>query len=250
MDTIHLLTYGSGYEIRSDITNGDLEVIRRCVMEQYQIMCNTSVDSFCEFRRAFLNSSHKQLSVFERTLPRRSCHSILRQKWVREFCREINFLPLDTYGLGWPALTWRYVAPSSSAEIRGAHRDSWFRLANGEKKLICEHIPLACQTIKVWIALAVETGKSGLLAASGTNKCVFPGEYNIAIVDGIKKPVISMPSLNDGLELLMIKEGQYVIFGENLVHAGAQTKSDTARISLEFTLAPKNYTPLPYTCYS
>ena len=52
--------------------------------------------------------------------------------------------------------------PNRTEDYRGLHRDAWFRYALDDPAWIDPEMLSQLQTIKVWIALNVECGLSGL----------------------------------------------------------------------------------------
>lgn len=240
------LVSGPGYLVCDDIASNDCGDISILVAEAYAKLFSIPVPTLDDFPLLYNSNSYQNLNVFQRTLDINQTTKILSQQWITNLCASMNLEPVDTYNFGWPALTWRYVPPFNESVIRGAHRDVWFRLVNGESKVINETLPLPCQTIKIWVALNITKGKSGLLVCPNSQKSAYEDEYIVSQADNILKPIVSNPVINDDLRLLDMSSGQYVIFGENLIHAGAPNKSQSARISLEFTLAAKGYCPKPY----
>ena len=128
------------------------------------------------------------------------------------------------------------------------HRDSWFRLNNKESKIIDDKKNTHIQTVKIWIALNVVLGKSGLLIAPHSQKSSKPG-FSVVKSDGYLKPLINSHEEIPKMDIANTPSGSYIIFGEDLIHGGAPNTSDECRISLEIPLGPKNYKARPYSRY-
>lgn len=177
------------------------------------------------------------LSVFDRTLNKDMALDICDRPWLKELCNELGYFPIDAYGFGYPCFTWRLMRPSQANDLRGVHRDAWFRFALNLPAVIDQEMPAQLQTIKIWIALNVEPGNSGLLISPGSQNENTPG-FVVVQKDGLTKPMVNQSEV-DYSKFIHAKteNGCMILFGEQLMHGGAPTNTSVARISLEFTLA-------------
>ena len=113
-----------------------------------------------------LQERFSTLSVFDRTLSSNLALRILKNEWLNNLVNILEYYPIDAYGFGYPSFTWRLMRPGQSDDLRGLHRDAWFRLAINQPTKIDTKASLQLQTIKVWLALNVEPK---------CLDCLFPG---------------------------------------------------------------------------
>ena len=184
------------------------------------------------------------LNVFDRTLNKEYSEQLACLPELTELGDYFDYKIVDSYHNGYPAFTWRITRPNAPGDFRPIHKDAWFRYAYKSENIINSDLPPQLQTVKVWIAMAVTCGKSGLLVVPESQKNIDYPRFQIKEVDNLTKPVINEKQLNSILPILApITNNSLIIFGEQLIHGGAPNKSDQCRISLEFTLGPKNYIP-------
>lgn len=132
-------------------------------------------------------------------------------------------------GSGWPEIYWRIVRPGNS-DIGDYHADKWFwDLGHGE-------IPKGMKRLKIWIAIEVESGKSGL--------CVIPGSHlktDWKYHGKVDHTGIAKPHFDEDVSQLNVfnvptEPGDFIVFHDGLIHRGMENKSDKTRVSLEATL--------------
>ena len=135
----------------------------------------------------------------------------------------------DEENMGYPNIYWRLVRPWKEKDIGPVHRDEWFWILNQSYKM-----PKDKRRIKIWIPLAIEPGKSGLLVEENSHKrndIEWDGEER----HGIIKPIlITNPDKLD-LKLAEAKLGDGIIFHDKLIHGGKLNTGDKTRVSIEFT---------------
>jgi len=137
----------------------------------------------------------------------------------------------DEEGLGWPNIYWRIVRPREANDVGPMHRDSWFWDLNESYT----KPSYSFKRIKVWIPIHINTGLNGLLVEdySHHRKDIrFKGEERY----GLKKPMLINPPGDINSHLLKVKEGEAIIFNDNLLHGGAINKAEKCRVSIEFTM--------------
>ena len=241
---LRILESGKGFYVSERLDCQELDRVWSHVMHSFKKNFKLQKVS----RKCMLNvhldpSSHKRfktLSVFDRTLNKDMAFDICERLWLRELTDELGFYPIDAYGFGYPSFTWRLMRPGHSNDLRGLHRDAWFRYALNEPALVDIEIPIQLQTIKVWIALDVVLGSSGLLVWPGSQNNDFPG-FSVIRRDGLIKPAVNETEVDySKFVLAPTQNGSVVLFGEQLMHGGAPTNTSTSRVSLEFCLATPN----------
>ena len=249
---INELHSGKGFWISDPIDHLEFTEIKTVVYNSIRDVFSLGIDypdsKIPYLFQDFKNSVDLQRSVFERTISHSNAKKISSLKFINTVCSKLFSVPADVHSLGYPSFTWRYTRPNQPHDIRSAHRDAWFRLVNKEKKMIRDDLPSTLQTTKVWIAINVVESKSGLMVMPNSQHQIFDSEYTIHDVDNIVKPVISREfSERVSLELAPLLNSHFIVFGEDLVHAGAPNLSTQARISLEFAVAHEEYVAQRYT---
>ena len=183
------------------------------------------------------------LSVFNRTLCSSSSKELAAEDFIQYLSRQLGMKVTDSYGLGYPTFTWRITRPGRSEDFRDIHRDCWFRLINGEAKIIDGSRPGCLQTCKAWLSLHTVKEKSGLLVSPYSHKRA-DLSYDAIGRDGIMKPLIKRQKLSDiPLICEASSPNEVILFGEDLIHGGAPNISNACRISLEIPFSPHHYQP-------
>ena len=248
---VNELVHGYGFKIAKVIPIKDFQKIKYFVKESFKENFKIENDiSFEDIKNMHNNIDWERnrppLTVEDRTLKREFALELYKQKWLEEICRLLNYKALDDWNLGYPSFTWRITRPNRKEDFRPVHRDVWFRLCNGEKRIIDNQKSIEIQTIKLWISLHSVPGKSGLLVAPNSHKKELPGFTRVQ-QDGFIKPYINKDELtNIETYCLNTEPGDTVFFGEKLLHGGAPNLSNTCRISLEICLCPLTYKPLSH----
>jgi len=235
------LRFGSGYEIVPALDSGSLDSLWDCVLDGFSSCFGLDSPSKKDMITIHLSESadsrFADLSVLDRTLKAESSRMLIQEPWLRNLSSSLGYYPVDAYGHGYPSFTWRLMRPGMSQDLRGVHRDVWFRTAAGNPEIIDPSIPSQIQTIKVWVALNVQPNKSGLLVSPGSQLEDKP-TYSAVFKDGAVKPsVVESEVSPEKFVHADTANGSMVLFGEQLMHGGAPTHSDSSRVSLEFTLA-------------
>lgn len=229
-----------GY-ILSQISSQDLALIQLAIFEQYlhtiQIVCPRRVSAY---RKAGLSSYHsvyqpddfhhgrtwvKSARVlgpqFVQTLQKTDFFKNLRQVFG-------SFLVSDEENFGWPNVYWRLVRPGSS-DIGPVHADKWFwDLGHGT-------MPQGYSRVKLWLAIAAQPGKSGLMVLPGSHKKSDWKYHGIEKNDQMK-PVFDEDVSSLNMLDLPLNPGQFILFHDELLHGGMPNLSESTRVSLEFTL--------------
>ena len=247
--TLQELNTGKGYTIGGcDATS--LDLIWDLVLESFSGIFSIASPDRNDMINIHNNPRYKDcfpsLSVYDRTLSKEASKKIIQSDFVQELQCLLPYSPAADNGFTWPSFTWRLVRPAQSSDFRALHRDRWFRVGlfglseTGGPLKIAAETPFNIQTIKVWLALNVVPGKSGLLVSPSSQLFDEPS-FKLHHIDNMIKPII-IESESNVLPLIHADtcNGQYVLFGENLVHGGALTETPTSRVSLEFTLACKD----------
>jgi len=136
-------------------------------------------------------------------------------------------------GSEWEEVYWRIVRPGST-DVGGFHADKWFwDLGHG-------NIPDGYKRIKIWIAIEVVKNKSGLSIIPGSHLRHDWKYHGKEDHTGITKPQFDEDIAKLNVVDLSTDPGDYVVFNDELIHAGMPNQSDETRVSLEATLLVPN----------
>tara|TARA_R110001583_G_scaffold131271_1_gene282996 strand:- start:8986 stop:9729 length:744 start_codon:yes stop_codon:yes gene_type:complete len=228
-----------GFFVGSMITE-DINVLRNLVREQYLCRILTlcplyskqlfecSMNQYHKFSKRI---DHKELwPKRARILGPSSLNTFKGLRFFKDLEKELNISEITgEEQSGWQEVYWRIVRPGN-ADIGNFHADRWFwDMGHGD-------IKQGCRRLKIWIALETVIGKSGLRVLPGSHKKQNWKYHGQNDHTGVTKPVF-----NEDLSQLHIydvptKPGDFIVFHDDLVHAGMPNQSDLTRVSLEATL--------------
>lgn len=184
------------------------------------------------------------MTMIERTLDSDHAQLVMCQPWFRSLMENMSMLPLDAYNLDIPCFTVRVTRPGHPEDVGPLHKDVWFWNIAGRPSIIDSKLPPTLQTVKVWVGLEVERELSGLLVVPHSQKDLHYPSYDVIEKKGYKKPVINK-RYSESIQPIHTasKSGDFVVFGEQLVHGGAINRGSKPRVSLEVACAS------PSQCY-
>lgn len=135
----------------------------------------------------------------------------------------------DIEGLGRPEIYWRIVRPGQAGDVSGPHADTWFYQYTN-------NMTEAQQTglIKVWIAVNVEPGMSGLAVMDDSHLKDWPNHAEVR--HGRPKPVLDVDPADLDLVCVDTAPGEAIVFNIRLLHAGIPHTGAESRISMEFAI--------------
>ena len=137
-----------------------------------------------------------------------------------------SFKISDDYKIGRENVLMRFVRPHEDSDVGPFHCDRWFLEVMGFDEFK-GFVP-----IKIWTAVCVSPGDSGLFLCPYSHKKKW--EYEVIDV-GMKKP-----TFKTGQEftpvLFQSLPGDCAVFGYDFLHGGHKTYGDKTRVSLEFTI--------------
>jgi ectoine hydroxylase-related dioxygenase (phytanoyl-CoA dioxygenase family) len=137
----------------------------------------------------------------------------------------------DTIVEGREEVYWRIVRPGVIGDVGPIHADKWFHNVLGSGYGM---FPPGITTVKIWIPIYCESGRSGLIVVPNSHKRDWRYEY--VEKNGFKKPAILEDVDNLGGELVPTDPGTLLIFNERLLHGGAVNRGEMTRVSIEITL--------------
>ena len=127
--------------------------------------------------------------------------------------------------------------PNSPSDIGPIHRDSWFWQLNTDVFPSYN----SYSRLKCWIDISTSVGQSGLLVEPNSHKRMdinWHGAYR----DGIQKPLLDTNHDQLNMEMVSTKQGQCILFNDDLLHGGSLNLDNRPRISFEFTILFKTVT--------
>ena len=136
---------------------------------------------------------------------------------------------IDIGGVGYPEIYWRLVRPGKASDVAGPHTDAWFwEYTNG--------ISPVAQTgiIKVWIAIDLIPGASGLSLVPGSHLKHWP--HHTEWRHDMLKPVLDVDEATLSLVCVDTEPGEAIVFHRRLLHKGMVHQGDACRTSIELAV--------------
>lgn len=136
----------------------------------------------------------------------------------------------DTIIEGRQEIYWRIVRPGAASDVGPFHADKWFHnvLGSGEGMF-----PPGVVTVKIWIPIYCEPGKSGLIVVPDSHTRDW--RYDYVEKGGFPKPEIQEDVAPLGV-LVPTEPGTLLMFNERMLHGGAVNRGDMTRVSTEITM--------------
>lgn len=174
-----------------------------------------------------------------RVLPKESVLEIKKLPFLTTLKQEFGEFALsDIYDtkqhIGHEEVYWRLVRPQQASDVGPLHKDRWFHGAfnSGYGMFPDDEV-----TLKLWIPIFCEPGKSGLRLLGGSH--LKDWKYHIEVTDGVPRPVPDEDLSKLGAELIATEPGNILLFHENVLHGGALNSGDSTRVSVEITMVLK-----------
>lgn len=138
----------------------------------------------------------------------------------------------DTIVTGRREVYWRIVRPGIATDVGPLHADAWFHavLGGGDQGMFAPET----ETVKIWIPVACEPGRNGLMVVPDSHKRDWPHRYERK--GGFLKPELEPGFAYPEGELVLTRPGTLLMFNERLLHGGAVNLGGTTRISAEITM--------------
>lgn len=233
------ITNGQGFFV-SSMSNDELYVLRSLIREQYlarllmiapkdvKLFYQTEMSNYHELSDKI--EHRKMWPKNSRILGPNAFETIFALPFFQTLKEHLDIQAVATEeGCGWQEMYWRIVRPGNS-DIGDYHADKWFwDLGHG-------NMPQGLKRLKIWIAIEVELGKSGLCVIPDSHLKTdwkYHGEVDHT---GIAKPKFDEDVNQLNLYNVPTEPGDFIIFHDGLIHRGMENKSDKTRISLEATL--------------
>jgi len=241
MDTLSLdiLENGAGFAVGSMSAN-ELETIRTIIREQYlHRLLVQSPKQVHKFFNVPMTQYHQLSDLIDhramwpkttRIVGPASMDRIKSLPFFKNLTDIFDIKALATEeGCGWQEMYWRIVRPGQS-DIGDYHADRWFwDLGHGT-------MPDGMRRIKIWMAIEVVEGESGLLVLPESQKRTDWAYHGEVDHTGIAKPKFDEDISQLNIYNVPTKSGDFIVFHDDLIHRGMANESTETRISLEATL--------------
>lgn len=235
-----------GYSADMTLTPTELEIFRQHIHDHwFNVIQTARPDLANEAKASGIQNYHqisdrvdhsKLWSKFNRVLPQKVVKHIKTLPFISRL-KEIfgDFAISDVYDTkqhhGEEEIYWRLVRPNSPTDVGSLHRDSWFHNSfNGGYGMF----PKGTVTVKVWIPIYCEPGKSGLALVAGSH--LREWKYHVETAGGAVKPILDEDPSQIDAKLIPTEPGNMLIFNENVLHGGVVNRGEKTRVSVEITL--------------
>jgi len=174
-----------------------------------------------------------------RVLPQDSVQQIKTLSFLDTLKKEFGeFAISDIYDTeqhyGQEEIYWRLVRPGIETDVGPLHKDKWFHGAfNSGYGMFAEDEV----TVKIWVPIFCEPGKSGLALAAGSH--LKEWKYHIEVTEGVPRPKPDEDLSTAGATLIPTEPGNMIIFNEGILHGGVVNHSNKTRVSVEITMVMK-----------
>lgn len=243
--------FGSpGYSTDLRLSPEELQVFRDAIDGQWLAAISSEYPQHVEtFRKHGLAHYHKFAHLIDhgklwfkehRLLPQKDVDRISALPFMKTLQREFGDFSISdvVYGNtiveGRQEIYWRIVRPDHESDVGPIHADKWFHNVLGEGYGM---FPPGVQTVKIWIPIYCEPGKSGLIIVPESHKREWRYEY--VNKGGYQKPELREDPDTLGGFLVPTEPGTLLMFNERTLHGGAVNKGDMTRVSTEITMVFK-----------
>ena len=238
---------GPGYSTDLCLTADEFEFFRFTIEEQWLARIAAQHPEHEEsFHKLGLENYHKLSHLVDhktlwgkesRLFPQKAVDIIKQLPFMETLRAEFGEFTLsdvvhgDTIVKDRQEIYWRLVRSEAPSDVGPIHADKWFHNVLGSGYGM---FPQGVVTIKIWIPIYCEPGKSGLIVIPDSHKSDWRYEY--VEKDGFKKPVILEDVDKLGGVLVPTDPGTLLIFNDRLLHGGAVNRGGITRVSSEITL--------------
>ncbi len=235
-----------GYSADLKLTDEELGVFRQYVNDHwlsvisaaYPELTNDAVHCGVEnYHQISDRLDHNKIwCKCNRVLPQTAVKKIKSLPFVARLKQEFGeFSISDIYDTeqryGQEEVYWRLVRPNVQSDVGSLHRDCWFHETFNEGKgMFAEDVT----TVKVWIPIYCEPGKSGLALVGGSH--LRDWKYHFETINGLAKPKLDEDLSKINAQLIPTAPGNMLIFNENVLHGGVLNRGEKTRVSAEITL--------------
>lgn len=235
-----------GYSADMKLTASELEVFRQHINNHWLMTIDAAYPELTKEAQSYGIHNYHQISdrldhsklwtKQSRVLPQTAVNAIKSLPFIHRLKQEFGEFEIsDIYDTkqhhGEEEIYWRLVRPNKPTDVGSLHRDSWFHGAfNGGYGMF----PEGTVTVKVWIPIYCEPGKSGLAIVAGSH--LREWKYHVETVNGGVKPILDEDPSKIDAKLIPTEPGNMLIFNENVLHGGVVNQGMNTRVSVEITM--------------
>jgi hypothetical protein len=236
-----------GYSTDLHLSQYELDFFRETIEEKWLECIATQYPEYEDsFRKLGLPNYHKLSHLIDhkalwgkesRLFPQKTVNQIKKFPFMETLAAVFGEFSISDVVLGEKIVTdrkeiyWRIVRPDAVSDVGPIHADKWFHNVLGSG---CRMFPPGKATVKIWIPIYCEPGRSGLIVVPDSHKRQWQYEYVDNV--GFKKPFI-IEDVDDLSRVLVPTDpGTLLMFNESLLHGGAVNSGSTTRVSSEITL--------------
>ncbi|MAQ88912.1 MAG: hypothetical protein CMM03_03560 [Rhodopirellula sp.] len=226
-----------GYQIFDALTPSELHLVQSIILSKINELGKSESINFSDWHSLLSSYTSNFSHLHSRLAPKPirlfsgdDLDAVLKLSIFNRIRNDLgSFLISDEELYGFPEIYWRLVRPNTYSDVGPLHADGWF--------WDCNHWIMPHSTdkrVKIWVPIAAEPNLNGLLVVNESHNDSLMS-YDVKVIDGKKKPVISS-IIPDSLPVLLpLRPGQALAFNDSLLHGGAFNNAITPRISFEFT---------------
>ncbi len=235
-----------GYSADMRLEAFELEVFRQLVRDHWlkvidgvhpELTKEAQTIGIDKYHQISDRMNHSRLwTKTHRILPQSSVDKIKSLPFIAKLQEEFGpFSISDIYDtkqhFGQQEIYWRLVRPNQPGDVGSLHRDSWFHDSFNEGYGM---FPEGTVTIKVWIPIYCEPGKSGLAIVAGSH--LRQWNYHLEMHNGSAKPILDEDLSTVDAKLIPTEAGNMLIFNEDVLHGGVVNHGEKTRVSAEITM--------------
>ena len=221
------------------LSNDDYNLIIELIENHFKKLIKKSNEKFTNKDKINLKNYHNAFkkidhsSIFtkkNRLLGKKDCEKIIKHTKLFQNLKNIfgKIFVTDEEKVGHSNIYWRCVRPKPYKDVGPFHKDKWFW------DLGCGKLNKNYQRVKIWISILSDNKKLGFRFVKGSAAKNY--NYSSEFRHHIVKPIFNDKNLKKK-DILSFngKKGSFIVFNDELLHAGEVIDSKKCRFSLEFT---------------
>jgi hypothetical protein len=242
-DILFEVMQSPGYSVGLSLTAEELQLFRDMIESQWLATINKEYPEYADqFKSIGVSRYHELAHLLDhnvvwnkanRCLPEADVQILKSQPFFSSLQEifgdfKISDVVYDSTNVpGKEEIYWRLVRPNVATDVGPLHADKWFHEL-GQGGLSSSKPDF---TIKVWIPIFCEPGKSGLMVVPDSHEKEW--RHGSVLVKGRLKP-----TFEDIAEPILIETlpGDMLIFREETLHGGAVNLGEQTRVSAEITM--------------
>jgi hypothetical protein len=233
-----------GYFSKIGLSEQELARLREIITHRWLGRIGETAPNFVsEFSKVGVERYHEVSDLIDHGATWNKDARVFSREEVREIIQMSLFSKLkeifgsadvaDIEGLGYPEIYWRLVRPGNPQDVSGIHADSWFYSYTNELS-----DDQQAGLIKVWVAVFVAPGHSGLMVMADSHKKNWPNHSELR--HGRMKPVLDVADSELDMQVVATEPGEAIVFNTHLLHGGIPHTHNLTRVNIEFAIRVPN----------